>query len=191
MGVDLRRRGLPREIFCGPVEGWREVETDFRAWVAFDHGLQRGVALYCVFPEGSPRPRGDGWVASAREFLESPVSCPHGSQGAGARALDLVEDGDYVVAAFQQAYGIDLTDPGLRLHWHRFMALLRGVPDSTLLGRVMQWRTWREDRRSQERRMADLRRAWALPTVQDERTLAWQEAAFGSVRPRTLRGGDG
>lgn len=190
MGIDLRHRALVREIWCGEDEGWREVETGFRAWVAFDHGLHRGVALYCVFPEGSPVPRGDEWVASAREFLESPVACPHGVGSTGARALDLVEDGDYVVAAFQQAYGIDLTDPGLDMHWHRFMALLRGLPDSTLLARAMGYRTWREDRRSHERQMADLRRAWSLPADQDERTLAWQEAAFGAVRPKTLKGGD-
>lgn len=190
MGVDLRRRGLPTRIWCGEAEGWREVVTDFRAWVEFDHGLQRGVAGYGIFPAGARPPEGDEWVASAREFLESPVACPHDSPEPGGRALDLVEDGDYLVAAFMQAYGVDLTDPSLEMHWHLFMALLRGLPGETVMAQAMGWRTWRDDRRDERARAEARRREWSLPDPRDEQRVAWQEAAFGRVAERMRRAKD-
>ena len=46
------------------------------------------------------------------------------------------EDHALIVAAFRQAYGIDLVS--LRnLHWWEFRALLQGIPDTTVLSRVM------------------------------------------------------
>ena len=95
-----------------------------------------------------------------------------------------VLDGDYVVAAYQQAYGIDLTDPSLDMHWHRFLALLRGLPGDTVLAEAMRMRGWREDRRSMAAVNEGLRRQWSLPSEQDAATLAWQEAAFGRVAER-------
>lgn len=190
MGIDLRKSELPHEIWCGNTEGYREVKTDFRTWIAFDYGLHKGTALFCIFPDGTNPPAGNDWIVSAQEFLTSPVECPHGQTNSSDRIIDIVVDGDYIVAAFQQAYGIDLTDPKTELHWQRFIALLRGIPDSTMLGHIMQWRAWHEDKRSFETRMKDLRRSWLLLATQDKQILSWQEQAFGKIRPKTLQGGE-
>lgn len=56
-------------------------------------------------------------------------------------AFDYIIDGPMIAAAFQSAYGLDLTDPNTRLHWWRFQALLQGLPDECRFCRVIGWRT--------------------------------------------------
>jgi hypothetical protein len=59
--------------------------------------------------------------------------------GAG-RAYDFEVDGALIAAAFAQAYGIDLTDKALKLHWWRFRALFEGLPKCTFT-QIMEYRT--------------------------------------------------
>ena len=56
--------------------------------------------------------------------------------------LDYRCDADYIVGAFQQAYGIDLTAD--KVHWWRFKALLHALPPETPLGKIVEIGT-RED----------------------------------------------
>lgn len=46
------------------------------------------------------------------------------------------EDHALIVAAFRQAYGISLAELK-ELHWWEFRALLAGIPDSTMLSKIM------------------------------------------------------
>ena len=57
------------------------------------------------------------------------------------RAWDWGWDSSSVVADFQRFYGIDLTDPGLRMHWWRFWSLFCGLPEESESMRVMAVRT--------------------------------------------------
>ena len=50
--------------------------------------------------------------------------------------LDYRCDADYIVGAFQQAYGIDLTAD--KVHWWRFKALLHALPPETPLGKIVE-----------------------------------------------------
>ena len=61
-----------------------------------------------------------------------------GSASAGP-AFDYQLDAPYIVAAFQQAYGIDLTRE--KIHWWRFRALFAALPEDTLMAKIMGWRT--------------------------------------------------
>ena len=56
-------------------------------------------------------------------------------------AFDYIIDGPLIVAAFQAAYGLDLTDPATQIHWWRFQALLQGLPETCVFSRVVGWRT--------------------------------------------------
>ena len=56
-------------------------------------------------------------------------------------AFDYIIDGPLIVAAFQAAYGLDLTDPTTQVHWWRFQALLQGLPETCVFSRVVGWRT--------------------------------------------------
>ena len=52
------------------------------------------------------------------------------STPASPPAFDYQCDAGYIVAAFQQAYGIDLTRE--KVHWFRFRALFAALPEETL-----------------------------------------------------------
>lgn len=180
--IDLEEPGLPDEI--GVDDGWARVLTDFRTWLRFGRLLEAGVWWDGVFPDCDPVPR--GWHDGALEFYRSPVACPHGQAGrSGARALDLSVDGDYVVGSFQSAYGIDLTDPGLDMHWHRFLALLRSLPEGSMVSRIGAWRTWTPEgaKRKPERAQRELRSAWSLPghVASGDAVVSEQREIFGGV----------
>ena len=67
------------------------------------------------------------------------------SEGPGAgepplRAFDYEQDANLIYAAFYATYGISLTTVEF-LHWWEFLALFEGLPEETLIKRVMYWRT--------------------------------------------------
>ncbi|MFQ7014347.1 MAG: Gp15 family bacteriophage protein [Faecalibacterium sp.] len=78
-------------------------------------------------------------------------------------AFDYQCDAGYIVAAFQQAYGIDLTRE--RVHWFRFRALFAALPEETLMAKIMSWRTMdlSEYEGSMRAHYADLQERFALP----------------------------
>ena len=78
-------------------------------------------------------------------------------------AFDYQCDAGYIVAAFQQAYGIDLTRE--KVHWFRFRALFAALPEDTLMAKIMSWRTMdlSEYDGSMRAHYADLQERFALP----------------------------
>ena len=53
-------------------------------------------------------------------------------------AIDFRQDADLILAAFRQAYGIDLKKS--KMHWCEFSALLKGVPRNTRLAEIIDIR---------------------------------------------------
>ena len=86
------------------------------------------------------------------------------STPASPPAFDYQCDAGYIVAAFQQAYGIDLTCE--KVHWFRFRALFAALPEETLMAKIMSWRTMdlSEYEGSMRAHYADLQERFALPT---------------------------
>ena len=78
-------------------------------------------------------------------------------------AFDYQCDAGYIVAAFQQAYSIDLTHE--RVHWFRFRALFAALPEETLMAKIMSWRTMdlSEYEGSMRAHYAELQERFALP----------------------------
>ena len=78
-------------------------------------------------------------------------------------AFDYQCDAGYIVAAFQQAYGIDLTRE--KVHWFRFRALFAALPEDTLMAKIMSWRTMdlTEYEGSMRDHYAELQERFALP----------------------------
>ncbi|MFR5372250.1 MAG: Gp15 family bacteriophage protein [Faecalibacterium prausnitzii] len=74
------------------------------------------------------------YTAGPQEVADRP-----GSSRTEELALDYVTDGPAIVAAFQQAYCIDLTRA--RLHWWRFKALMSNLPEETQLVKIVGFRT--------------------------------------------------
>ena len=98
-------------------------------------------------------------------------------------AFDYRCDAPYIVAAFQQTYGIDLTRD--KLHWFRFRALFAALPEDTLMAKIMSWRTMDLDDYDGKMRehYADLKERFALPAALRggaavAQTVAEHDAAF-------------
>lgn len=83
------------------------------------------------------------------------------------QSICFVHDAEAIFASFVQAYNIDLVEEQGKLHWLKFKALLNGLPDETLLARIVDIRTSRlpTGKGSAERRkeMLELKRRHALP----------------------------
>ena len=97
--------------------------------------------------------------------------------------LDYRCDADYIVGAFQQAYGIDLTTA--KLHWFRFRALFAALPEDTLMAKIMGWRSadLADYEGSMREHYAALKERFALPAslrggAAVAQTVAEHDAAF-------------
>lgn len=118
---------------------------------------------------------GEAATPEARHSISS-------SAGSYEIAFDYASDAPYIVAAFQQTYGIDLTTS--TMHWWRFRALFLSLPEDTLMHKIMCWRTADlSGMQSEERQRYELLRgAYALPAeVKGGRriaTVADHDAAF-------------
>lgn len=168
--IDLALKRLPDTI---EADGGRlRVDTSFRSWLLWGRILeeQRFASPHVLLDPPAP-----GWARGAAEFYRCPVATPKPSKG--ERVLDLLLDGDYIVGSFQQAYGLDLTEGDM--HWHRFLALLRSLPQDTKAGRIMGYRSYDGRKRRQDEAMKRLKQDWALPKAGDAEIIAWQREVFG------------
>lgn len=155
----------------------RTIDPDFRHMVWLSNQYLRGRAT--ADPQGMAK-------EAVRRFYRDPVpplevpasfqamlrfftsgtetaSSGKGSGGTATVSFDYAFDADYIVAAFQQAYGIDLTVT--QMHWWRFRALFRALPEDTLMAKIMSWRsmdTSDMDGKTRQR-YEDLKEAFALP----------------------------
>lgn len=162
------------------------IKTSFRVWLKFQRTLKElKVANPIVLAADAPE--GVDWREAAIEFLLDKQRTPKlNKTGSSTRVSDYEIDAYMIVAAFQQAYGIDLTDPALDLHWHRFLALFRCLPQETLMSRVFGWRSWNpaDEKRKSEDVKRSLKESYALPAEgaeTDEELLALQASWFEGV----------
>lgn len=174
--IDLRFSELPDSLVCDGEE--YKIDTSFRTWIHFEYILRtENIAWDGIFLEEIPQTE---WSSAAIEFLKSENPTPRNSQKSLEPTLDLIMDGDYIVSAFQQAYGIDLTS--CDMHWHRFNALLIGLPDEVLLSKIRGYRSWKKTKYDHDREMQKLKTQWRLPPrdLQEAKDaiLAWADEFF-------------
>ncbi len=119
----------------------------------------------------------------AGEQAAEPTANTAASRPDTGPAFDYRCDAPYIVAAFQQAYGIDLTTA--KLHWFRFRALFAALPEDTLMAKIMSWRTMDLDdyEGSMREHYAALKERFALPAslrggAAVAQTVAEHDAAF-------------
>lgn len=164
--IDLRLSELPDTLEVDGID--YKIDTDFRTWIRFNEDFESGVCPYYIFkrdiPEGS-------YEAEAAQFLYNPNVTPRSTETPTERLLHYVLDGEYIVSSFQAVYGIDLTDPKLKMHWHRFKALLDGLPEDSKLGTIMGYRAWKKSNLKHETVMQRQKEAWKLPLRVDPETF--------------------
>lgn len=158
--LDLTKKKMRDSVEIGGV--YYPVRTDFRYWLCFARTL-RGARLPDEFDfmyEGDPPADRGAGIAALAEFYDPPTPLPRPDGSAGGKVVDFEQDADLIAAAFMEQYGIDLTEKDL--HWHKFLALFRGL-HGTKLNEVMGYRCHDEgDRTDYKRYMARMKSAWAL-----------------------------
>lgn len=159
----------------------RRIDPDFRHMVrlsaAYSHGeveadpvafaLQLCGQFYTERFSPSDLQEKYSWLIEfycAGEQAAEPAAAKPASGHDTGPAFDYRCDAPYIVAAFQQAYGIDLTRE--KLHWFRFRALFAALPEDTLMAKIMGWRTADLTGKSPEERRfyEEKRELFALPS---------------------------
>lgn len=164
--IDLRTKELPSRLEW--EGGSCSILTDFRIWIGFGEWLKQNKIYLGIFP-GLKAPEGEGWQVAAVKFYQAPNIVPRATRAPSrTKLLDMVIDGSFIVASFQQAYGIDLTS--CDMHWHRFCALLDGLPDETKIARIMAYRGYSQsdEKRKHSDFMQEQKMRWALPVEEED-----------------------
>ena len=156
--IDLRNNSLPDTI---TVDG-REflINTDFREWLKFGKLAEENNSLAeYIYLFKDTFPIGVNFFPQLKEFYFNPNTTPHGSSS-NDKLYDYIEDGEYIVAGFMQAYNIDLTT--CKMHWHLFKALFIGLPDDTKIKQIMSMRGYKKDNKSYDAKCLENKSAWSL-----------------------------
>ncbi|PWJ49356.1 Gp15 family bacteriophage protein [Faecalicatena contorta] len=74
-------------------------------------------------------------------------------------------DGDLIYAAFMQTYGIDLFEQQGKLHFKKFSALLKGLPEDTQFSKICGIRAYKKPTKNDtyEKNMLKLQEVYKLP----------------------------
>jgi len=184
---------LPRTLAVGGRE--LPIDSNFRAFVLLEALLadpavapaQKGALALTLVYGHVPRPAGeaaDRLLWFYRGGADAPGDAKAGKAAKARRIYDLVQDAELIYAAFLSQYGIDLCAAPY-LHWWKFRALLRALPQDCAFGSVMALRALELGSiadRAQRRRLAQLQAACRIDGDLDGRGMAARAGAvFGAL----------
>lgn len=164
--IDLTKRGLPNVVEINGIP--YSIYTDFRVWMRFEIALgklKKGTSMDVsyLFKNNMPAYCDIGQLLV---FSRPQNILPRQMKNNDVISLDYELDSDYIFSAFLGQYGIDLVDID-QLHWHKFLALLKGLRDNEMLCKIMAYRGYDEsDARSNV--YVDLKRAWEIEKISEE-----------------------
>ena len=178
--INITSKALPDAI----VVGGRAflLKTDYRVWIRFTQDFKawkkmgyRGVIyIKYLFENDIPAFSEADDYSGTLEFAFPQNVVPHYEHDNGEDVLFYDIDGDYIYAAFMQAYHIDLISTDM--HWHKFLALMNGLPDSTRLSAIMGYRAYTGEKIKNEAQMyRALKDAWMPPYEETEEEKAADE----------------
>lgn len=139
----LLQNGLPDKV------AGEAIRPSFRNMLQFDIALQRqdftqsqkisaGLALlYKTLPQDTAAAvQGLVWFYNGG----ASTGGEGGGEGSGTRNFCFEQDARLIYAAFYATYGISLSTVDF-LHWWEFLALLEGLPETTLFAQVINYRS--------------------------------------------------
>ena len=173
-------KALPNTVICGGRAF--SVYTDFRIWMQFEIQLinwregQDFPIDYLFKNEVPVNPELDELLA----FSRPPHELPRKIDDNDAIVIDWEIDADLIYAAILGQYGIDLFEVK-DLHWHKFLALINGLNESTKLREVMQYRLYKRETDKKVDQYERLRSAWEIRRIsqEEERELDEFNKMFG------------
>lgn len=122
-----------------------QVETDFRFWVKFqgillsDKTDEQKANEICGMMYDTGLPLCEETLRAMLEFYTGASTENTTGSGGNVQAYDFEKDSEYIFSAFLDSYGIDLTTE--RLHWWRFKALFKSLPEDCQMCKIMMYRT--------------------------------------------------
>ncbi len=165
--MDLTKKSLPNTVRVGGRDF--SIYTDFRLWMKFEIAvskLKRGEKIDVKYLFKNEYPK----CCNLRElFVFSRPSSPLPRQmlHSNVIALDYELDADLIYSAFLGQYGVDLMEVE-ELHWHKFLALLKGLNESTKLREVMGYRCYEKNTDKDKDMYEELKRAWEIIYISEE-----------------------
>ena len=165
--LNLSRKELPNAI---EVDGNSFLlNTDFRLWIKFWQMIQEEHTwedYYFLFQNAHPVGM---FLNQLLSFYLNPNSTPNvesDDEEDAERTVDYIEDGEFIYASFMQAYNIDLMD--VDMHWHKFLALFRGLPDDTYIKKIMGYRGYKKQNNTSKDVYEEYKEIWKLPLSEAE-----------------------
>lgn len=121
------------------------IETDFRSWVHFqgillsDDTDNEKAAKVCKMMENMFLPQTKEALDAMLQFYAGASTERKTESGGNVQAYDFEKDSEYIFSAFLDSYSIDLTTE--KLHWWRFKALFKSLPEDCQMCKIMMYRT--------------------------------------------------
>ena len=133
----------PKEIEVDEVRYPRD--TDFRRWIEFQGLLlakdtdNKKAERLCEFMTSLGLPPSNNTLEAMLEFYSAASQEKAGQGKNRPQAFDFEQDSEFIFSAFWECYGIDLSTA--KLHWWRFKALFKSLPQDCEICRIMAYRT--------------------------------------------------
>lgn len=121
------------------------VNTDFRAWVRFqgillaDETNDDKATKICDLMVEMGLPQTKESLDAMLQFYAGASTENNTGGGKNVLSYDFERDSEYIFSAFLDSYGIDLTTESL--HWWRFKALFKSLPEDCQMCKIMMYRT--------------------------------------------------
>lgn len=170
--IDLTTKSLPNTVSVGGKDF--SINTDFRLWMRFEieiTKLSKGDYIdvsYLFVDEHPPYIS----IPELFQFSRPKSELPRPISHSNIIAYDYELDSDLIFAAFWGQYGINLKTIE-DLHWHEFLALFKGLNESTRMREVMQYRCYEKSSNKDRDIYDELKRVWEIrretPQEQAER----------------------
>lgn len=167
--IDLTKKGLPNVV---EINGNSySIYTDFRVWMRFVNEtkrLRKGeyIDIRYIFKNDFPRQCD---IRQLFSFCYPPSELPRRKRNSEV-LFDYEIDVDYIYSAFLSQYGIDLIEIE-ELHWHKFLALFRGLKDDEIMCKIMAYRGY-EKADGKKDHALEMKEAWRIeyttPEEQEE-----------------------
>lgn len=181
---------------------WYPVDTDFRVWMEFQSILteksddEEKAGRLCDLMERLGLPLATETLEAMLTFYGA-ASTERGVGQSRPAAFDFDVDSEAIYAAFWGTYHMDLTEE--RIHWWRFKALFKSLPEDCELCKIMRYRTidLKDVPKSQKSFYREMKARYALHgsgqtyrTEQDMRDYVKRRYEETQARLSALRGGE-